>query len=657
MDSSRTPRGRRWQDHRDGSSSVRRPSAVLGGEPLEQRLALAGESLAPSAAVPGPPLDVRVVGGDAIVAVSWTAPASDGGAAITDYVVEYSRDGSGSWSPYDDGISAATSATVTGLWGGAAYLFRVAAVNGTGTGAASAPSVPVSPRTVPGLPLNVAAVAVVPVAGPSGVAAPSRVSVTWNPPASDGGYPITGYAVECSQDAGLTWQRIPQDQPGARPSVVYAGTSATVSGLPTGVSHVFRVTATNFAGNGLASANSAPAVPFSTPSAPTGVFGWVSASKVNVVWTPPTANGGAPITDYKVEYRRVTDPTWTTFNDGTSASATVTVTGLVDGEAYVFRVAAVNRAGAGASSSESQAVTPRAVPGMPGAVSAQFGDRQVALSWTAPADAGSLPITRYLVQYLSRGRWIEYRGRTPVPAGQPPATSVTITGLTNGVVYSFRVAAVNEAGAGRPAWVQNVTPRTIPGACGLLAARALPGAVQLTWRPLSNGGSAILGYAVDYSGDGGRTWTKASPAGADAQPRAVISGLTNGRPYVFRVAAINAVGTGVPSPISAPVIPRALPGAPTNVVATARGAMVTLVWQPPASDGGAAIKNYVAWYSIDGGTTWSQLETRESAAPTTSVFGLERYRDLSYVFRVAAVNDAGLGGFSAASAPLRFAVL
>ena len=655
MRASRTKRVRDRSGARDGSGAGGRASVGLTGEPLEPRLALAGQSLVPAVAVPGSPLDVRAVGGNANVAVSWTPPASNGGGVITDYLIEYSRDGGGSWNRYDDGNSAVTRANVAGLPGGTAYQFRVAAVNVAGTSAASAPSPAVTPRTVPGAASNVVAAAVVPV-GPPGVAPPSSVSVTWSPPASDGGFLVTRYFVECSRDAGSTWQRIPEDRSGAVPRVAYSGTSASITGLPAGVGHVFRVTAMNFAGRGPASVASSEVVPFSTPSAPTGLWGWSVGSRVNLAWTAPAATGGAPITDYVVEYRGASESTWTTFADGTSARPLATVAGLVEGKDYVFRVSAVNRAGPGAASIDSQRLTPRPLPDTPTGLSAQFGDRQVSLSWTAPADTGGLPITRYVVQYLSRGRWVEFRDSTPTPTGVPPATSATVTGLTNGFGYTFRVAAVNAAGTGRPAWSQVVTPRTTPGAPSLLAGRELPGAVLLTWRAPSNGGSTLIGYSVEYSEDDGRTWTEAL-ANAVPQARALVSGLTNGQRYVFRVSAINAVGVGIASAVSVPLTPRDVPGAPQNVVATANGAVVTLDWQAPASDGGAAIDNYLAWFSTDGGATWIQLETRQSSEPTGSFFGLERYRDLSYVFRVAAVNDAGLGAFSLASAPLRFAVL
>ncbi|NDB07431.1 MAG: hypothetical protein EBX97_01830, partial [Actinobacteria bacterium] len=79
--------------------------------------------------------------GNGQVTVSWTAPASNGGASITDYVVQYSSDAGSTWTTFSDGVSTSTSAIVTGLTAGIAYKFRVSAVNGAGTGTVSDSSV------------------------------------------------------------------------------------------------------------------------------------------------------------------------------------------------------------------------------------------------------------------------------------------------------------------------------------------------------------------------------------------------------------------------------------------------------------------------------------------------------------------------------------
>jgi alpha-tubulin suppressor-like RCC1 family protein len=82
---------------------------------------------------PSPPGNLSATPGNTQVTLTWSVPSSDGGSAITDYIVQYSTDNS-TWTTFDDGVSTSTSATVTGLTNGQQYYFRVAAVNSVGQG-------------------------------------------------------------------------------------------------------------------------------------------------------------------------------------------------------------------------------------------------------------------------------------------------------------------------------------------------------------------------------------------------------------------------------------------------------------------------------------------------------------------------------------------
>lgn len=95
------------------------------------------------------------------------------------------------------------------------------------------------------------------------------------------------------------------------------------------------------------------------PTAPTGVTGTAGNNQVALTWTAPSYTG-TPITDYLVQYSSNSGSTWTTFSDGTSTAASATVTGLSNGTAYTFRVAAVNGLGTSSYSTASASVTPAA---------------------------------------------------------------------------------------------------------------------------------------------------------------------------------------------------------------------------------------------------------------------------------------------------------
>jgi hypothetical protein len=182
--------------------------------------------------IPGAPRSVTADPSNTQVTVSWTDPSNNGGSAITGYTVTNVTTGT----TYD--VSATViSKIVTDLSNGTAYSFTVKAVNAAGPSVSSS-SVSATPRTVPGAPTSVTVASSV-----------GSVTVTWNPPASNGGSEITGYTVSVA---------------GTRAVVTVGPTtySATVAGLPS-APHNTTVVATNAAGS------SSPSAPMmATPLAP-----------------------------------------------------------------------------------------------------------------------------------------------------------------------------------------------------------------------------------------------------------------------------------------------------------------------------------------------------------------------------------------------------
>ena len=110
-----------------------------------------------------------------------------------------------------------------------------------------------------------------------------------------------------------------------------------------------------------------------TPGAPTSVTATGGNAQAVVSWTAPAALSTLPITDYIVQRSTNSGSTWTTFTDAVSATASATVTGLTNGTAVVFRVAAVNAVGTGSYSAASSAVTPAAAPSVPVTYANRYG--------------------------------------------------------------------------------------------------------------------------------------------------------------------------------------------------------------------------------------------------------------------------------------------
>ncbi len=209
---------------------------AVGTSPASAASAAVTPTAAPT--VPGVPTAVSATAGDAQATVSFTAPASNGGSAITGYTATSSPGGK-------TATGASSPLTVTGLTDGTSYTFTVTATNAVGTSPASAASAAVTPTaapTVPGVPTAVSA-----------TAGDAQATVSFTAPASNGGSAITGYTATSS--------------PGGKTATGASG-PLTVTGLTDGTSYTFTVTATNAVGTSPASAASAAVTPQAAATQP-----------------------------------------------------------------------------------------------------------------------------------------------------------------------------------------------------------------------------------------------------------------------------------------------------------------------------------------------------------------------------------------------------
>jgi len=99
----------------------------------------------------------------------------------------------------------------------------------------------------------------------------------------------------------------------------------------------------------------------------------------------------------------------------------------------------------------------------------------------------------------------------------------------------------------------------VPGAPSGVSGTPGTGSADVTWTPpATDGGSAITGYSVEHSTDGGATWTPDAMC-TGTTTTCIVSGLANGTDYVFQVSATNANGTGLWSDPSSTVTPGMVP--------------------------------------------------------------------------------------------------
>lgn len=177
--------------------------------------------------VPSQVTGLSATAGNTQASLSWTAP-SNGGSAITDYIIQYSTNGS-SWSTFNDGVSTSTSTTVTGLTKNTLYYFKVAAVNIAGTGTFSSSVT----ATILGVPDAPTSVSVTPISS-------TQAELSWIAPSNNGGSTITDYIIQYSTD-NSNWSLFTDG--------VSTSTTTVVIDLTQSTLYYFRVAATNAQGN------------------------------------------------------------------------------------------------------------------------------------------------------------------------------------------------------------------------------------------------------------------------------------------------------------------------------------------------------------------------------------------------------------------------
>jgi titin len=259
------------------------------------------------------------------------------------------------------------------------------------------------------------------------------------------------------------------------------------------------------------------------------------------------------------------------------------------------------------------------------------------VSWTAPAFNGGSAITDYVVEYAT-----DNSDYVVFADGVSTGTSVKVTGLTQGVEYTFRIAAKNIAGQGAYS-AQTVyakaTARTVPGAPTATAKSTRDGAIELEWNFIggqTNGGDDIIRYDVEWARVGTSTWSSAPYTERTTR----IENLTIGTQYKFRTTASNAAGTGS---YSAEVfaVPQVPPNSVTELVGDSDNGNVTLSWKAPVFTGGAPLTKYYLAFC-------NALEVCKTKATITPVRGVlptqTTFLSIPGTFRfyVGAVNDAGL---------------
>jgi len=295
-------------------------------------------------------------------------------------------------------------------------------------------------------------------------------------------------------------------------------------------------------------------------------------------------------------------------------------------------------------------------PDAPTSLVSTKGNGQISVAFSAPAFNGGLEITTY--QYaLSTDSYATWTTRATGTTASP----LVITGLSNGTSYGVKLRAVNALGAGTASSAATaVTPSTVPNAPtgvsgtanGVTSSTVSWTAPANTGSPLPDGGSAITGYNVAYAPSPYTDYVVFNADTGNTNTSILVTGLTNGGSYKFKITAKNENGYGDTAGESGVVVTNIVPAAPTI------GAMThgtedsvtedTLAWTAPTANGGSAITGYVYQTTTNDGSTFAgAVSTGSTAVYKTFDPG---YTSTTTKVRVAAVNSLGTGPYSEISA-------
>ncbi len=602
------------------------------------------------AVAPGLVGNLRSTPRNASLALSWTAPADDGGSKISGYVISW-RTGRQPTETAELDNGQATSYTITGLRNFSVYSVSVRAKNAAGTGDAAsvrpgsnnfsvtpAPTAPTTPRDLTVTPGN------------------RILTLEWKEPADNGGTTFTGYTIEnrcgaVSQFSPVNGSPQPHNTAGAIQTITIWGlVNGTHCDVRVGANSYYDEDRNNFRGSDEQILYSPWAQGFGTPatlpSAPTNVIVTTAHESLQVSWVPPTNTGGSDITGYEL-----------TWSAGIPASVTVgnrtsyTITGLENRFAYTVSVKTITAVGESTTSFASGSAQPSAVPAAPRNVQVSTAPllingntnanaaTSLVVTWDAPPPNGTNPVDGYVVQRRDSLISSTTPGGSPTPASHWISTgvgtldvinrTVTIGGLQTGRSYDIRVQATNDhdtnnntGSIGGPWAMGSGIPATAPAA---VTPTLEPGhtSIIVSWDPPTDNGSDITHYLIRYAENfiGNELYSADIRVNAPVS-RARITGLQVGVPYVVQVQAVNAIGTGPNLAGEIQATTGLFPDAPTSVRAVptpnGNGSTLTVTWNRVTRTNGAGpVSSYIVetldvtnpgstWFAttgIDGNTT------------------------------------------------------
>ncbi|XP_036392400.1 fibronectin type-III domain-containing protein 3a-like isoform X2 [Megalops cyprinoides] len=587
-----------------------------------------------SGSVPAPPPSPELVkAGVTWLCLRWQRPTSSPGDDEISYVLDMEEEGSGyGFQPRYDGDEV--SCTIRNLHRSTKYKFRVSAYNAEGK---SGPSQVAEFTTCPDRPSSPCRPAV------RGKVHPNSFRMSWEPPNDDGGSEVTEYIVEISEGTtGASWEQM------------YRGSAMEYmcDGLAPGSCYQARVYCINEGGQSplsdMLQVQTPPVPP--GPCLPPRLVGKPKAREVQLRWGPPQVDGGRPVSCYSLEVCEVQAQEHREVYQGPELDCTVT--SLLPGRTYSFRLRAANKAGFGPFSESCEVTTG---PGAPEPCKAPHvvckSPTCALISWECPPCNGA-QVSEFRVE------WGAAEGNMQV-CYSGIGLSHEMKGLNPATIYFCRIQAVNVAGAGPFSEVTLCqTPCSVPAAvssvqalreeewgdetakdreegCEPAPSRQCPSScLGLRWEPPCDHGAEITSYLIDLG--------ERQPIAVGPVTRYIIQHLQPDTSYRIRIQALNSLGAG-PFSHTLKLKTKPLPPEPPRLECTAFSHQtLRLKWGEGSAK--AAPSDSFQYHLQMEDKNGRFISLYRGPCHTHKVQRL--MESTSYTFRIQAFNEAGEGPFS-----------
>jgi predicted phage tail protein len=462
-----------------------------------------------------------------------------------------------------------------------------------------------------------------------------RCTLKWRLPQDDGGSPITHYTVEKMDLENGNWI----------PCGKTTDLQCTIEGLENMHEYMFRVKAVNSEGDSEPLEGTDPVLaknPFDPPGPPgqPQLTDW-DWDHFDLKWTEPRTDGGSRITSYIIEKRSANDDLWLKCAEIKPRMEFGAASDVELGKSYVFRIKAVNAAGAGPPGPESDTFVCRYKKLKPKIDRKSFRemtvsvgdviDFSVPIHGEPPPDVNWSKDARSISDSTHRMiRIVDYH------------TSMRIDESTRNDDGVYMITAVNIHGKDAAEVRVNVVGRPGPPEGPLEIDDIYANGCKVTWKtPKDDGGLPIEGYIVEKLDVDTGIW---SMVGTSTTLSIKCDTLEKGKQYEFRVKAFNSEGESTYLQSLKPITAKdpytvPLPPSGPDIVDWSEKHM-EMEWKEPLDDGGSAVFAYTVEKRNKTSMEWNLAYRQESIRCKGTATGLTEGEE--YQFRAYAENKAGL---------------